>query len=629
MAKLIGRTMSETGEVIINDAVLAKGGEGKVHTLISHTLSGLANAEDLVAKIYFKPEEANRGPKVAAMLKNPPADQTSIAWVKAILFDENKKFVGYLMRKLDTKNFRQWYELSNMKDRQQTAPDFDVRYALNASRNFLVAIHFIHEAGHKVGDINESNLFINTDSTVMLVDMDSAQIAQNNKIYPCEVGKPEFTASEISHGKLKDNPRTVESDIFAYSVMVFQMLTGGAHPMDGIYVPDDDPPSVTEKIRMGVLPTLQPYGNKDLKPVPRIPAQAIPQRLQNALLESLSNNPADRPNSTDYLTIIDDVLNNIVQCNREEKHWFDERDSECGWCLHKQAGNFDPWGDNQALKNPPSVKQSSLPSVSFGEQKQPAKAMRAAPRVSNASKPPQNTPNRQTYTNSQSSVSQSLLNANQQPHSGSHNNNSQSSGIPHSAMNYYRPAPPRKHKGKIVLEYMDGSLRQRPPLSMLIKNNRKVAWEAFVEEFPPLIRFWWDKYRHTAKIPAVILGFIFSMIIAFGWMQGTAQLVNLFEIPFIDSEWSMIVIGLTALISCMTSASASAILMISALIKRHKDIKNFGGKQNVQEENFIKTILRFFAVAFFYGTIFIIVLLFAILIGLLKFASAVVKAEQR
>lgn len=628
MAKLIGRTMSETGEVVINDAVLAKGGEGKVHTLISHTLSGLADAEDLVAKIYFKPEEANRGPKVAAMLKNPPADQTSIAWVKAILFDENKKFVGYLMRKLDTKNFRQWYELSNMKDRQSTAPDFDVRYALNASRNFLVALHFIHEAGHKVGDINESNLFINADSTVMLVDMDSAQIAQNDKIYPCEVGKPEFTASEISHGKLKDNPRTVETDIFAYSVMIFQMLTGGSHPMDGVYVPDDDPPNVTDKIRKGSLPTLQPYVDKDFKPVPRIPAGAIPTRLKNVLIQSLSNNPSNRPDTSDFLAVLDDVLKNLVQCDVEKKHWFDKRDNECGWCAHKASGNFDPWGHNENLKKAtPHIAQSSLPSVSFGEQKKPVKAKRAPVQSvpQQAQNTPQNASNSPYSTNPQSSASASPQRRSQ-PSQGV-SQQSPYAQQPHNAQSlqnsYYKPEGPRKHKGKIVLEYMDGSLRPRPPMSVLLQNNRKVAWQAFTEEFPQPLRIWWDKYRYTAKIPALIIGLLVSLVIAAGWYMVVPMAENIEQIP--QMKYTELILWYVALISAITSATAGLFFTISAFISRYRDIKILS-KDNIQEEGYARTILHYISVALFYGPLFLVMLLFYIIIGLLKFGSAVAKA---
>lgn len=629
MAKLIGRTMTEMGEVVIDDAVLAKGGEGKVHNLVSHNLSDLPKAEELVAKIYFEPGEANRGPKVVAMLNNAPDDQSSIAWVKAALFNENKKFVGYLMRKLDTKSFRPWSELSNTKDRQQTAPQFDVKYALNASRNFLVAIHFIHEAGHKVGDINESNLFVNTNSTVMLVDMDSAQIANGGKIYPCEVAKPEYTAAEISHGKIRDNPRTAETDIFAFSVMMFQMLTGGAHPMDGIYVPDEDPPSVIEKIRLGALPTLQPGFNKKFKPTPRIPAQAIPQSLRQILIESLSNNPAARPNSTVYLQVLDDVISNIIQCTVEDKHWFDSRDGACGWCAHKKSGNFDPWGNNDDLKkkNASRVSQSSLPDVSFNEQAKPSAARRAAPRVSPSGIPqrPQNAPR----TNAAQNQSNPSSNASRQPANATGNtaqNNPAYTQQAPSNLPYeppYRPEKPQMHKGKLVLEYADGSMRQRPPMGDLIKHNPKIARYAFVEEFPSTIKVWWDRYRYTAKIPALIIGLVLALIIAVGWIPIVDQLNNVSQIPY--TEYNAQIIKIIGYVSASTAAIGSIILFLSAIFARRKDTKIFG-KDMLQEESLFKTILRFLAVGFYYGPLFLITLLVFVIFGIFSFVSAAVKA---
>lgn len=632
MTKLIGRNLQGIGEVVIQEDKLAAGGEGAVHNVLNHEVPGLEDAENLVAKIYFKPNEANRGPKVAAMLSHPPAEMDSIAWVKALLFSPDKKFVGYLMEKLDTKSFRQWSELSNTKDRKQTAPEFDVRYALNASRNFLVALHFIHEAGHKIGDINESNLFINTDSTVMLVDTDSAQIDNGGTVYACEVGKPEFVASELSHGKLKDTPRTVETDIFAYSVMIFQMLTGGAHPMDGIYAGNDDPPNVTNKIREGVLPTLQPGKNKKFKPVPRIPASAIPSPLKNIMIQSLSNDPEDRPDSNLYLDVIDEVLDNLVQCKVEKRHWFDKRDVNCGWCVHKAAGNFDPWSENENIKPVSNVRQSSLPSVSFGDQAAAPKPRRAAPRLNS----PQNTQNRPQAAQN-APYGQSPANASQSPQNspGGYTSNAQPSpnnNQSHNPHNVYpnvnqslpyRPDPPNKHKGKLVLEYADGSMRQRPSLSDLAKSNPKIAWHAFIEEYPNLIRVWWDKYRLTPRIPAVIVGLLIALAMGFAWFIAVLLLVPLLGIE--NPSWESDAIAIGAMLSWGFTWLASIILAISAFIVRHKDKKIFG-KDGIQQEGFIKTVLRFIAVGFYYGPLFVVVLTIYVVYGVFTFMIAATKA---
>lgn len=631
MTKLIGRTLQNLGEVVIEEKVLGKGGEGSVYLVTSHELPDVDPASTLVAKIYHNPEEGNRGKKVAAMLQNPPEEQESIAWVKALLFTPNKKFAGYLMQKLDVKNFRQWSELSNSKDRKQTAPNFDVKYGLNASRNFLLALDSVHEAGHRIGDINESNLFVNTNSTVMLVDMDSAQIQQGTHIYPCEVGKPMYVSSEISHGKLRDNPRTVESDIFAYTVMLFQMLTGGAHPMDGIYQGNDDPPDITQKIREGVLPTLEPGKNKKYKPVPRIPAMAIPSRLRTVMINALSPDPLKRPDTRAYLDVMDDVYESLVQCPKDKRHWFDKRDGKCGWCAHKDAGNVDPWGDTVTAlpKKPAASAQSALPSVPFAQQSGPAKAPRAAPasaprqQAQNAPQAPQNVSNAQSPAygsqqpqNTGQGFGNNAVNspyANMGPGTGGNSRQ----GMP------YRPDPPRLHKGKLVLEYMDGSMRPRPPMSALLRNNRGVLKEAVIEEYPGPIRIWWDKYRYTPKIPALIIGLIIGLAIAVGWQQVIPMLNNFDGLP--QTAYNEIVLFYVAKISLYTSAAASILLFLTALRVRGRDKKRFG-KDGIQEENFVKTVLRFIPVGLFYGPLFLIILLLGIIIGIINFASAVVKA---
>src|SRR5690606_7730111 len=126
------------------------------------------------------------------------------------------------------------------------------RYAYAAVRNLAAAVLAVHGTGHRIGDLNESNIFLGADATVLIVDTDSMQIAARNGVtFPCAVGKPEFTAPELTHGSLRDNPRTVETDIFALAVAAYQLLSGGATPHQGSFDPqsDDDPMGQVERIR--------------------------------------------------------------------------------------------------------------------------------------------------------------------------------------------------------------------------------------------------------------------------------------------------------------------------------------------------------------------------------------------
>lgn len=332
------------GCVTLGAEPLGSGGEGAVFPVVSHQMSGLPDADLLVAKMYHNPEAECRREKIITMVSHPP-DSTQVAWPLGMIVDGHGQFAGYLMRRLDPDTFQQWLVLSNARDRKRTAPTFDVRYAVVACRNLASTLGEVHRAGAVIGDVNESNIFVSATATVFVVDTDSAQIrAADGTLFPCTVGKPEFTAPELTHGALRDLVRTPATDVFAFAVAAFQMLSGGAHPADGIYTKPGDPPSVTEKIRSGTFPALSGK-TPGFRSAERIPTDAIPSRLRHILSACVQVDATRRPTVGQVTDVFDDVVAHLTRCRHTAPHWFDRRDGHCGWCTHAQAGHPDPWSD--------------------------------------------------------------------------------------------------------------------------------------------------------------------------------------------------------------------------------------------------------------------------------------------
>lgn len=609
--RLTARTLSGKGELIIKEAPLGRGGEGSVYEVLKHNIPDFPEASEIVAKIYHNPQEGNRAEKIVAMLRNPP-ETDSAAWAEAIIA-ENGKFVGYLMRKLDSKSFRSWAELSNTKDRRRTAKDFDVRYALTASRNLAAAIHSIHEAGHMIGDINESNIFIGNDASVFIVDTDSAQISGNDgKIYKCLVGKPEYTAAEISHGALKDHQRTVETDAFGYAVAVYQMLTGGSHPTDGIFTnKEEDPPATIQKIRSGIFPNLQPHKNKNFKPAKRIPTEAIPESLRALLVLTLQPNPQQRSTFQHFIETFDEILDNLKQCRKVDAHWFDGREGNCGWCEHLNNGNIDPWSTETPKR---TVNQSTLPSVSFNDgNATPHKAKRVSPTV--------------TSGNSQTPQSQSTNpQRRQQPAVATTRTNpvSQSSGEAEEKQD----SVPRKIKGKMVLEYADGSFRVRPPLGALFKSNPKMALWCFKEEIPVFAQAWWSTGRIASTI-ALTIGLVLGVIISASWLFTIPMIAGIVELPevlnMVSEELKNKVFEIFSYFSTGTALLGCFFLLGAALRHNGKGKKRYGSLEGLKQEASYLTILRFISIGIIYGPILLIALLISLIVGLVNLVIAVVK----
>lgn len=614
--RLIAKNLLGQGIVEVSDSFLARGGEGAVHLVQQCQGDFVPPADALVAKIYHEPSEGNRAKKIATMVSNAP-DSNSLAWPLAILFNTQKQFVGYLMKKLDNKDFRQWLELANARDRRKTSSDFDVQYALTSCRNLAVAIQSMHDMNYYVGDINESNIFIKSDASILLVDTDSAQIVtKTGQIFPCEVGKPEYVAAELTHGSLRDQTRTVATDVFAFAVIVFQMITGGAHPMDGAYQGEDEPPNITDRIREGVLPNLEPHKNRKYQPISRIPSECIPQQLQNLLIQALSTNPAQRPTIDDFIQLFDEILDNLVQCTVVAEHWFDSRDGVCPWCQRVKNHQFDPWGP-PLQNNPPikknNIQQTTLPSVGF---QQGSNAPFKAPRA-----PAKNSLVKQSYNSPQS-----LQNAPQSNYSGGHgstpmsNNSTPQNGSQgfQQGLQPQQPKHPEMIKGKVVLDYADGSWGIRPPMGKLIRQNPKIAWYCFKKETPSFAKAWWDIKRPVAITWGLLIGLIISLTISLSWYYTIPILFSYLEEYLPKTQYNNVFYHYFAIVSAVTAGLGGLSLCVSAYSDRVKTSKRFNGLKMVKTEKPWITILRFIPIPIIYGPILLIIIIVLIILGLIN-----------
>lgn len=610
---LIGKSIGSQGKVEIKDTPLGTGGEGSVYDVVKQELTDILPADKMVAKIYHKKNDKQRLGKIITMLQNRP-DDSSVAWPLALLIDSNKNFYGYLMEKLDSEHFQPWLELSDAKSRKKIAPDFDVKYALMACRNLAAALASIHKAGHMVGDVNESNIFVSSESKVLIVDTDSAQIkGKDGRIFPCEVGKPEYTAPEISHGALRDNPRTPATDNFALAIVIFQMLTGGSHPTDGKYNHNDEPPDITNRIRRGIYPALGV--EKDGFTYPdRVPTNAVPKVLQKTLLNALAVSPDERISLSALGRSIDDSLRNLVQCSKVKQHWFDKRDGVCGWCQHIEKGFSDPWSNTvpqQKRQNKQNgISQQALPPIGFNNQTKGPRPSRIAPQVAG----PGITPTQ----NISSPPMSSTLSAAVPVQTPQFNDGSQQQP-PTIQQQPTVNQVPDKIKGKTVLRKADGSYIVRPPLSELFKSQPKLALSCFFDELPDIMKFWWPKKRNSPQWTSNAVGFVLSFFMFFMWMMVLPNILNQL-IP--EFDFKNYVVSWGTLVSSISSFLFTIICVVSGIVS---SIRN----RKASRENPFASLGRYIFIGLFYGPLFIVIaLVFVIGLIVVAIASSIKKENE-
>lgn len=579
-------TLNDKGSITIGDEPLGVGGEGKVYS-VTGFLPGFDTSK-LVAKIYYEPE--SRAAKVLTMLKNP-VKTSSVAWPQAVLLKDGK-FVGYLMLKLDSKNYRILAEFNNSKQRRETSPEYNLKYAYVSLLNLAQTIMKVNNSGHYLGDINESNIFIASNANVLIVDTDSAEVHGDGKVFPCTVGKPEYTAPELSTGWLKEHKRTPSSEVFAYSVIAWQLLTGGTHPTDAIPLDDDAAEySVTDKIKERIYPSLYPL--EGFKRLPRVPTNAIPKSLLKLFKQTFLSDPTQRPSFNDYILTLKNIISELVECEVNNNHYYVRSEGDCKWCEQKR-NSFDPW-DNDTYKT--LDKQVSLDPLSFSNGK-----ISTPTRVPMQQQATPANPSSNTNTVPQNSQSFSNMGVGSSVSTGS------STPI----------VIPEKIKGRMTVIYADGTYGPRPGLSVLLHNNKKLFIEAIKTETPKFLRFWWQKTEPLINLKFAPIALVLSSLLALVWLFLPKFENILPSVSFVD--WGFVLDWLTRL-SVGSSLFFVVFLFLSSVFDYLRHRKRFGGVSGYVVAGFWYLLLRHVLISLFYGVVFILLIGFLLLIGIVKIIS--------
>lgn len=304
---------------------IAGGGEARIWSVQGN--------HNLVAKIYHTPSR-HREEKLKAMIATPPTQpktHTAIAWPLDLLYS-GKQFVGFLMPKIYGNE--PLYYFYNPKKRNQIIPGFNWKYLHRTAFNFVVAAEAVHTKGHLIGDINESNLLINASSLVTIVDTDSFQIRDGQKIFRCPVGKPEFTPPELQGINFKDRDRTIENDLFGMSIVIFRLLMEGYHPFAGI-IPHGVSVGRVDLycIKQGIFPYQQ---NSSAAPPPAAPLfNTLHPELQKLFIRCFvegHSTPSKRSTTSEWKEVLNKAEKALKVCSNDRNHIYYGQLKKCPWC---------------------------------------------------------------------------------------------------------------------------------------------------------------------------------------------------------------------------------------------------------------------------------------------------------
>jgi DNA-binding helix-hairpin-helix protein with protein kinase domain len=327
---------------------LAEGGEGTIYAV-----DGTDTSEGrMVAKIYHRPG-ADQARKLAAMIAHPPPraqhpHHEFLAWPTDLLCAENEErtVVGFIMPRIEAA--KTLADVHNPAGRRRCLPRFTYAHVVRVAKNLSMVVAHLHEHGYVVGDLSESNVLVNEDSLVTLVDTDSFQVRDlfRGTTFRCRVGRPEVTAPELTGHTFASQIRRPEHDLFALGVLLFRLLMEGTHPFAEVSSDVGEAPSIGIRIARGGFP----YGRHSggVTPVPGAPSFSSLTPLLRAHFVTCFRDghraPTARPSARAWQEAIEAAERGLVSCRENARHVYGVHLETCPWCVRTiSLGGRDPF----------------------------------------------------------------------------------------------------------------------------------------------------------------------------------------------------------------------------------------------------------------------------------------------
>lgn len=350
MKKLI----DEKRYVHYTDKELGRGGQGVVYT---------TKDADTAIKIALKDEHPIKDKdeikkfhhQIKQLIFKPITKDMNIAKPMVLLKNE----AGYIMNLLSDMSpisildpgFRKKEDIDFIKE-----PNFIQEVAKNDARLAGYILHYLKTGGlrwrlyalatvgaellklHTKGlvycDISHNNIFLNQDEIpiIYLIDADNIEYNDKNKNI---IFTPDYEVPEV----MRDEPNSVYSDIYAYAILAFKMLTM-AHPFDGESVVNDDwdSDSSTKKERWE-MPWIEDANDDSNKSkIGLRGALTISDELKilfHKVFEEGKDNKFMRPTLPLWIKAFHNAALKTIKCNNCKMSYYDDM-LECPYCKERK-----------------------------------------------------------------------------------------------------------------------------------------------------------------------------------------------------------------------------------------------------------------------------------------------------
>jgi DNA-binding helix-hairpin-helix protein with protein kinase domain len=325
----------DQGRRIVLGAELGRGGEATVYSI--------EGQPELVAKIYHQPPSPEKTEKLSQMVQLQSDRLLALsAWPISTLSlsRNNKSATGFLMK--NVARFKDIHLLYSPKSRtREFPPRANWRFLIHTASNVARAFAAIHDHGHVIGDVNQSNVRVSPETAiVILVDCDSFQISANGKIYPCEVGVPLYTPPELQDTEFREVVRTPNHDNFGLAVLIFHLLFMGRHPFAGKFLGHGEMPIEKAIAERRFAFAREAQRTQMLPPPACITLAHLPEEIGDLFISAFGpdGSTGGRPDGKQWIAKLDALAGRLIVCSKNKAHLFFNALPSCPWCSIESSG---------------------------------------------------------------------------------------------------------------------------------------------------------------------------------------------------------------------------------------------------------------------------------------------------
>jgi DNA-binding helix-hairpin-helix protein with protein kinase domain len=318
------------GRHVVLGREIGRGGEGTVWEV----------TPTVVAKVYHERVDSEKVAKLKAMARLATPDLLRVAaWPTGTLHKTpHGQLVGFLQPKIS--DHVEIHQLYGPAQRKQQFPKADWSFLTHVAMNCAAAFETIHDHRHVIGDVNQSGVFVSQRGTVHLIDCDSFQIHDKDRLFRCTVGVPQYTPPELQGENFDEVERTSEHDCFGLAVMIFHLLFMARHPFAGRFAGADEMP-IEKAIAEGrfAFGRLAPLFQMTPPPY-SLPLSALPEPVEELFERAfaLPTPETHRPAAREWRGALAAMKRTLKPCPVDKGHVYAGHLPACPWCDIVRAG---------------------------------------------------------------------------------------------------------------------------------------------------------------------------------------------------------------------------------------------------------------------------------------------------